>query len=152
MCSKLICDLKLPLNKKDGSHLLYFGRYSWCETCFAFASSESHLLPPSLGSYFLFWLLKQLFNISNPTVFDHCAPVGLKIYRCCSNRHLWQSFTRIFRSSLCPGHGSHPWRIFWQSLDKENLLKPFSASTRESENCWPGLCLPWIICYNSRYS
>ena len=100
VCSKLICDLKLPLNKKDGSHLLHFGRYFGCETCFTFASSESYLLLPSLGSSFLLLLLKQLFNISNPTLLDHCAPVGLKIYRCCSNRYLWQSFTRIFRSSL----------------------------------------------------
>ena len=40
----------------------------------------------------------------------------------------------------------------WPALVKGNLLQPSSASTRESENCWPGLWLPWIICCNSGYS
>ena len=36
----------------------------------------------------------------------------------------------------------------WQNLDKGNLLQPSSAYTRESENCWPGLWLPWIMYQN----
>ena len=35
------------------------------------------------------------------------------------------------------------------NLDQGNLLQPSSASTRESENCLPGLSFPWIICCNS---
>ena len=53
---------------------------------------------------------------------------------------------------------SKPWAckppllMSWPALDKGNLLQQSSASTRESENCWPRLWLPWIRCGNSGYS
>ena len=57
--------------------------------------------------------------------------------------------TRKIRSSQSPGHGIHFCWMCWQNLDQGSLLQPSSASTRESENCWPGLWLPWVICCNS---
>ena len=42
-------------------------------------------------------------------------------------------------------HGSHQCWISWPALDKRNLLQPSSASTRESENSWPGLWLPCLL-------
>ena len=44
-------------------------------------------------------------------------------------------------------HGSHHCWMSWPALDKGNLLQPSSASTRESENSWPGL---WLSCLLSR--
>ena len=44
-------------------------------------------------------------------------------------------------------HGSHHSWMSWPALDKGNLLKPSSASTRESENSWPGL---WLLCLRRR--
>ena len=38
----------------------------------------------------------------------------------------------------------HCW-MSWLSLNKGNLLQPFSASTRESENSWLGLRLPCLL-------
>ena len=40
-------------------------------------------------------------------------------------------------------HGGHNCWMSWPALDKENLLQPSLASTRESENSWPGL---WLLC------
>ena len=40
-------------------------------------------------------------------------------------------------------HGSHHCWMIWLALDKENLLQPSSASTRECENSWPEL---WLLC------
>ena len=62
-------------------------------------------------------------------------------------RHLGQSRTWNIRSSQSPWHGSYSCWMSWPALDEGNLLQPSSASTMESENCWPGLWLPWIICW-----
>ena len=51
VCDKFICYLKLPLNEKEDSHLLHFDRSSWYGTCCTSASSESDVLPLSIGSY-----------------------------------------------------------------------------------------------------
>ena len=152
VCGKLVFDFKLPLNNKDDSYLLHFDGSLWCETCFTSASSGSNLLPPSLGSYSFSDSYKSSSTLAIlPSSITVLLSVQ-KIYCGCSNRHLWQFFTLIFRSSQRPGHGSHPCWMSWKNLDKDNLLQPSSASTRESENCWPGLWLPWIICCNSGYS
>ena len=77
---------------------------------------------------------------------------GKRICRCCSNRHLGHPHACNIRSSQSPGHRSNPSCMSLKKLEKGNLLQPSPVSTRESENCWPGLGLPWIICCNCEYS
>ena len=43
--------------------------------------------------------------------------------------------------------GSHYKWTSWLALDKERVLQPFTASTRVSENGWPGL---WPPCFLRR--
>ena len=42
-------------------------------------------------------------------------------------------------------HGGHHCWMSWPALDKENLLQPFLASTRESKNSWPGRWFPCLF-------
>ena len=82
---------------------------------------------------------------------QHCAPVSQ------NNLPLlqWQAFREVSYSEYQiiskPWAWKPPCWMCWQNIDKGNLLQPSSASTRESENCWPGLWLPLIICCIFRY-